>query len=127
LTGNAPFDLELNIRTVTSPSPVVKWIRGIKTNEWKLSVPDFEFEFVGTYVVSIASVRDSTGCDEEVLGEEGRSVLVEVAETASVIPVSISTDVCVGSRLEFLLQGSAPWTLTYVQALSYPFLHSHLG
>jgi nucleoporin POM152 len=112
LQGKAPFDLELNIRTVTSPTPVVKWIRGIKTNEWNLDVPDFEFAFVGTYQVAIASVRDATGCEEEVLGEEGRSVKVEVAETASVVAVSKQRDVCVGQSLQFMLRGQAPWTLS---------------
>jgi hypothetical protein len=37
--------------------------------------------------------------------------LVEVAETASVIPLLRVEDVCVGSELSFLLQGSPPWQL----------------
>lgn len=114
LQGKAPFDLELSIRTVTSPTPVVKWIRGITKNEWKLDVPDFEFAFVGMYEVAIASVRDATGCAEEVLevGGEGRVVKVEVAETASVVTVRKGRDVCVGEELEFGLRGQAPWTLS---------------
>lgn len=118
--GKAPFSIELNIWTAKRVSPFVRRVDNIKTTEWKLEVPDFEFDGVGSYSIAIARVQDASGCDQDVLGDDESTIKVEVAETASIIPLSKAQDVCVGQELAFMLQGSSPWTLTSVSVPSTP-------
>jgi len=39
--------------------------------------------------------------------------MVEVVESARIVPVSKAEDLCVGDTLDFLLQGKAPWVIEY--------------
>jgi nucleoporin POM152 len=119
LRGKAPFELEVAIRSPGSYSPTVRKV-AIQSSRWSLDLPDYEFDHVGLYSIAIVSVKDATGCEQEVGEPVGQgqhqqpqlnSILVEVAETASVIPLLRVEDVCVGSELSFLLQGSPPWQL----------------
>lgn len=117
LKGKAPFAVTLHISTPKSAHPVVRTVGDIHAHEWPVAVDDFEFSQLGQYTVSVESVSDASGCAQDLAAEgveEAKAFRVEVAETASVVQVQKVEDVCVGQSLDFLLQGSPPWTLTYV-------------
>jgi nucleoporin POM152 len=108
--GQAPFDVTLHLHLDESSQPAVRHIKGVQS-PWKIDLPDFEFEHVGMYRIKIASVSDASGCDRKEREQDVAELRVEVAETASVIPLIKTRDVCVGQQLDFLLQGTKPWNL----------------
>lgn len=111
--GRAPFLVHFTIQNLAS-SETKKEIKEFRTYDWHLHFEKYLFSTVGSYLITIDSVRDASSCDEII--EEGalRSIWVDVAETAMIVPFERRTDVCVGDLLQFQLEGSAPWTITYV-------------
>ena len=117
LKGKAPFAVTLHITTPKSSQPIVRTIEEIPTDEWRIDLDDLEFSQLGLYTVSVESVADASGCAQDLMGEgveDAKAFKVEVAETASIVQVQKGEDVCVGQSLDFLLQGTSPWSLTYV-------------
>lgn len=117
LKGKAPYSVTLHIVTPKSSQPVVRTIADILTDEWRIELGDFEFSQLGVYTVSVESVADASGCAQDLAGdgiEDSKAFRVEIAETASIVQVQKGEDVCVGQSLDFLLQGTAPWSLTCV-------------
>lgn len=120
--GKAPFEVTLHIQTAKATHPVVRTISNIQSNEWQLSIDDYEFHHLGVYSISIETVRDASGCEQDLSAEEveeAKTLKVEVAETASVAQLQRGEDVCVGQALDFQLQGSPPWSLTFVLLSSF--------
>ncbi|CDZ97902.1 hypothetical protein [Phaffia rhodozyma] len=113
LYGKAPFELDLSIQSAKVAQPIIRRIKNIPSREWTLDIPDVVFDRVGAHIITIDAVRDSSGCEQDMIDPELAKLKVEVAETASVVPIGRSEDVCVGQTLDFLLQGSSPWKLTY--------------
>ncbi|KAG8857714.1 hypothetical protein FRB91_010951 [Serendipita sp. 411] len=112
LEGKAPFFVDFSIQNMAS-SEVRNETMKITSHEWQVKFPDYVFTTVGSYIVNINSVRDSSSC-EEIVNETGRRQLwVEVAETAMIVPYERRSDVCVGDLLQFQLEGVQPWTITY--------------
>jgi len=109
LTGKAPFDLELSVRRPAS-NRVESFPIRVKSNEWTLDLP-YEVKDVGRHEVTISSVQDATGCAWDLSERDVLSTMVEVVESARIVPVDHETDLCVGDTLDFLLQGKAPWTI----------------
>lgn len=126
----APFDLELEVKSVGSSNKPTRFpVHNIDTNDWSVVIP-FAFKKAGKHEVTVWSVRDANGCETIVdksaktgasqWDEEQRQVVrvpaatVDVADVATIKALSPQTDHCVGDSLDFLLQGVAPWTITYL-------------
>ena len=109
LSGKAPFTLDLAVRKPAS-SQVDSFTVDITTHDWTLDLP-YEVRDVGRYEVTITAVKDSSGCDWQLDEKDTLSTLVEVVESARIVPVSQEKDLCAGDTLDFLLQGKAPWTI----------------
>ena len=126
LTGQAPFDLELEVKAAGSAQPPGTFPIHATSHEWPVVLP-FAFSTAGRYEVTLWSVRDANGCeriidrsastsppttkDKQVVRAPSGSV--DVADTASIAPVQPGRHHCVGDNLDFVLQGIAPWTITY--------------
>jgi nucleoporin POM152 len=109
LEGKAPFTINLAVRKPAS-SKVESHTVVAKSNEWTLDLPLAVTE-IGRYEVSIVSMSDISDCEQVVHETDRLSTTVEVVESARIVSVSQTKDLCVGDTLDFLLQGKAPWTI----------------
>jgi len=112
LTGTPPFSVELTIKNLASSEVRTEKFRTSDT-EWKLSVPDYRFDTVGPHVITIDAVHDASKCAQAEPDVARRSLWVDVAETAAIIPLERRGDYCVGDVLNFQLEGNAPWRINY--------------
>jgi nucleoporin POM152 len=107
LKGTPPFTLSVAVRNLaegeTHHTQIVT-----HDHEWAVNVPDYVFRTIGPHVVAVEKVRDASMCDE-LGGARERSLWVDVAETAAIIPLERRVDYCVGDVLNFQLEGTAPW------------------
>jgi nucleoporin POM152 len=78
--------------------------------EWAMDLPHTMKE-VGRHEVVVTSLVDQSGCEWAIGDEDVMSSVVEVVESARIVPVNQVEDLCVGDTLDFLLQGKAPWTI----------------
>ncbi|PWN51672.1 putative nuclear pore membrane protein [Violaceomyces palustris] len=127
LTGAAPFtvDFELHDSSITSRADAAKHAKkirrtGIKSKEYKLEVSkeEFVFETKGKWSLRVTRVVDGHGCEYSPLElsrtpPPGLLLEMEVADTAGITPASSRDDYCVGEMVDFVLQGTPPWTVTY--------------
>ncbi|EIW69014.1 hypothetical protein TREMEDRAFT_71756 [Tremella mesenterica DSM 1558] len=111
LQGKAPFTINLTVRKPASTQLFTHTVM-VKTNEWTLDVP-YVVKDIGRHEVSIISVTDDSGCAQIVNDDDRLSTVVEVVESARIVPVTALEDLCEGDNLDFLLQGKAPWTIEY--------------
>ena len=111
LHGRAPFVVRFSIKNMAS-SEVHKELRELHTNEWNLDFPSYTFKTVGPHQVTIDSVHDASSCDEQIPDPLKRTLWVDVAETAMIVPYERRQDVCVGELLQFQLEGTPPWQIT---------------
>lgn len=112
LNGKAPFELSLAVRKPASTS-VKEYKVTVENKDWTLDLPHTLTE-VGRHEVSLVSVQDASGCLQEVHDSDRLTTIVEVVESAKIVPVGQQGDLCVGDTLDFLLQGKAPWTIEWV-------------
>ncbi|KAH8930739.1 hypothetical protein BT69DRAFT_1966 [Atractiella rhizophila] len=116
LEGEAPFKVELELREEGSSSKTRNFIlEGITKKEMELDL-DYQLDNSGRHQLFVRSVEDKNCRSESpyasTLVQESPSLITfEVAETAAITPVQVARDHCVGDKLEFVLQGSAPWTV----------------
>lgn len=124
LGGTPPFSLKFAIKD--SMGVIRKTItrHGIDKPEYSLSVDPTEFQFddTGRWSTELLSVRDAHSCERTISGD-GRvdiqqkgirqTLEVDVVETANISPLGTRSDYCVGETIDFVLQGSPPWTITY--------------
>jgi nucleoporin POM152 len=111
LEGSPPFSLILSIKNIAS-SQVDRRMIQVPTNTWRLDLPSYTFATIGPHLVSIETVTDSSGCEQAALDPLSRSIWVDVAETAAIIPIEKGEDICVGDVTQFQLEGIPPWTIT---------------
>lgn len=119
--GSPPFILTLSIKNI-AVSHVDKRTITVPTNTWRLNLPSYSFTSIGPHLVTIDMVTDSSGCEQAALDPLHRSIWIDIAETAAIIPFEKREDICVGDVTQFQLEGIPPWTITYV----YLILNLHL-
>ncbi|KIJ66251.1 hypothetical protein HYDPIDRAFT_86511 [Hydnomerulius pinastri MD-312] len=112
LEGTPPFQLQLSIRNLAA-SKTRKETVEVHDKVWKLDLPSYYFTSIGPYQVSIESVHDSSHCEQAELDPLRRSIWIDVAETAAIIPFEKRKDFCVGDVTQFQLEGTPPWTIGY--------------
>ena len=112
LRGTPPFTLDLAIRNLGTSAVQLETVN-VPTNEWALNVASYLFTSVGQHIVEIQAVRDANGCDFAPADPTRRSIWVDVAETAAIVPYDRRLDYCVGDALQFQLEGTPPWRVQY--------------
>ncbi|KAF9056084.1 hypothetical protein BJ165DRAFT_1430770 [Panaeolus papilionaceus] len=112
LEGTPPFTVTLSVKNIAASHIDTRTIN-VPTNTWRLDLPTYHFHSIGPHLVSIETVVDASGCEQAALDPLFRSVWVDVAESASIIPFERREDVCVGDLLQFQLEGIPPWTIGY--------------
>lgn len=113
LDGQPPFEIDLEVREEGHRTSEKFTISDIDAHEWAVSLP-FAFNTPSAHSVAITRVSDAHGCGRTIdRAVPGALVAVLVAEIASITPVLPQMDHCVGDFLEYELQGSPPFTVTY--------------
>ncbi|OBZ79799.1 hypothetical protein A0H81_01490 [Grifola frondosa] len=97
IEGTPPFKLELSIRNLAASS--------IHTEVVECTIRRGGL----TYVVFVPLYRAALGVPDP----SHRSIWVDVAETAAIIPFDRRVDYCVGDAIQFQLEGTPPWTIGY--------------
>ncbi|KIK30206.1 hypothetical protein PISMIDRAFT_26692 [Pisolithus microcarpus 441] len=112
LDGTPPFQLKLSIKNLAANKVRVENIE-VNDRTWRLNLPSYYFTSVGPYQVTIDSVHDSSRCEQAMVDPLHRSIWIDVAETAAIIPLEKKKDFCVGDIIQFELEGTPPWTIGY--------------
>lgn len=127
LNGKAPFTLEYAIKDNTGAIRKTLTKSDITTHTYSLQIhqSDFPFEKTGKWSVDLIKIVDGNGCERSLKSVEGldsnlstmkqqkSNMEIEVVESANISPVGTRLDYCVGETIDFVLQGSSPWTVTY--------------
>lgn len=120
LEGQPPFEIELEMREEGHRTPQRFTVGEINTHEWPVSLPII-FQTPLPHTLTIRRVVDANGCSRLIDSSSvalpsisGKtSIVVPVAEIASIQPVLPSLDACVGDFLEYVVQGAPPFTVKY--------------
>lgn len=110
LEGTPPFELQISIKNLAA-SKVKTEIIKVPGKTWTVSLPLYTFESIGPHLITIESVQDASHCEQAALDPLYRSVWVDVAETAAIIPFNRRENFCVGEISYFQLEGTPPWTI----------------
>ena len=113
LEGTPPFKVGLSIRNLAT-SHIYRETLKLDEKLWKLQVPNYTFHSIGPHIVTIESVQDASHCEQAVPDPLYRSIWVDVAETAAIVPFDRRQDFCVGDVTQFQLEGTPPWSIGYV-------------
>lgn len=110
LNGTPPFQLSVTIRNLAA-SEAYHETFVVNNYAWKLDVPSYVFKSIGPHEVTIDSVQDASHCEQSVIDTSTRSLWVDVAETAAIVPFDRREHFCVGEISQFQLEGTPPWTI----------------
>ncbi|BGP38594.1 hypothetical protein JCM10450v2_002543 [Rhodotorula kratochvilovae] len=121
LEGQAPFEVELEVREDGHRASKRYTIPAIQTHDWPVTLP-YGLNSAAPHSILVRRVEDAHGCETLIdpasaapalAGALKTSVSVPVAEIATITPVSPQVDHCVGDALEFIVQGAPPFTVKY--------------
>ncbi|KAI0049256.1 hypothetical protein FA95DRAFT_1571322 [Auriscalpium vulgare] len=112
LEGTPPFELTISVKNHASSESYSETITTYET-AWKLDLSDHSFKTVGPHMVTIESVRDAWHCEQIISHPRERSIWVDVAESAAIVPFDRREHFCVGEAAQFQLEGIPPWTVGY--------------
>jgi nucleoporin POM152 len=112
LTGKAPYEVLLELGEPSRHQPIPHRIRDIATKAWALQL-DHVFEHAGPHEVVVRSIVDANGCERAYEAAAAPRMTIDVAEIATIAAVAPQNDYCVGQSLDFTLQGTQPWSVTY--------------
>jgi len=114
--GSPPFSLVLSVKNIAT-SQVDKRTIQVPMNDWKLNLPSYIFNTIGPHLISIETVADSSGCEPTASDPHHRSIWVDVAETAAIIPIERRDHICVGDIAQFQLEGRIQSNQRVVQTI----------
>lgn len=117
LSGTAPFRLHLSIKNLAA-SEVQQESLVVPDHSWKLNIPSYLFKSIGPHEVTIDSVSDVSGCEQTIPDPLYRSIWVDVAETAAIVPFDRREHFCAGEVAQFQLEGTPPWAIGCVLIIS---------
>jgi|ERR1700722_11213706 len=110
LEGTPPFVVHISIKNPAA-SHVDTRIIELSEKIWKIDISSYAFKSIGPYLVTIESVQDSSHCSPAPLDPLQKSIWVDVAEAAAIIPFDRRDHYCVGDISQFQLEGTPPWTI----------------
>jgi nucleoporin POM152 len=111
LEGTPPFTLQISIKTA---SHVYHQTAEVTDKVWKIDLPSYSFNSIGPHHVTIESVQDASQCPRAPVDLWQRSIWVDVAETAAIVPIDRREHYCVGDVARFELEGTPPWAIRFV-------------
>lgn len=114
LHGTPPFKLGLSVKSLTS-SELHREVLDINKNVWKIDLPSYKFTTIGAHRITIESVQDALHCEQDILDPLTRSIWVDVAESAAIVPMERRENYCVGDVPQFQLEGTPPWDISCVR------------
>ncbi|KAI0068080.1 hypothetical protein BV25DRAFT_515842 [Artomyces pyxidatus] len=112
LEGTPPFELKISVKNSAAGESHVETVT-LAEPSWRLDFPSYNFKYVGQHLVTIESVRDASHCDQTTPDPRERSIWVDVAESAAIVPFDRREHLCVGDSAQFQLEGVPPWTIGY--------------
>lgn len=112
LEGTLPFHVQLSIRNLAASEIYTETVE-LHDKTWKLNVPNYSFRSIGPHIVTIESVRDASHCEQAIPDPLYRTIKIDVAETAAIVPFDQRQDFCVNDVLQFQLEGTPPWSIGY--------------
>ena len=112
LEGTPPFQLQVSVRNLAASEVHTETIE-LWDSSWRVHLPNYVFRSIGPHQITIDSVKDASHCEQVAPDPLFRSIWVDVAETAAIIPFSRREDYCVGDAIPFQLEGTPPWTIGY--------------
>ena len=112
LEGTPPFHLQVSVRNLAASEVHTETVE-LWDSQWRVNLPNYTFRSIGPHQVTIESVTDESHCEQVAPDPLFRSIWVDVAETAAIIPFSRREDYCVGDAIPFQLEGTPPWTIGY--------------
>ncbi|KAI0639968.1 hypothetical protein C8Q77DRAFT_1043739 [Trametes polyzona] len=112
LEGTPPFQLQVSVRNLAASEVYTETLE-LHDTVWRVHLPNYTFRSIGPHQVTIESVQDASRCEQVAPDPLYRSIWVDVAETAAIIPFSRREDYCVGDVIPFQLEGTPPWTIGY--------------
>lgn len=112
LDGRPPFHLELSVKSLATSETYRETVE-LWESHWKINLPTYEFSSIGPHLVTIESVRDASSCGQSAIDPLKKSIWVDVAESAAIVPFDRREHFCVGDVTQFQLEGIPPWTIKY--------------
>ncbi|KAI5121322.1 hypothetical protein M0805_003789 [Coniferiporia weirii] len=112
LEGRPPFHLELSVKNLAA-SEVYRQTVELWETQWRIDLPNYVFTSIGPHLVTIESVRDASSCEQMAADPMKKSIWVDVAESAAIVPFDRREHFCVGDVTQFQLEGIPPWTIGY--------------
>lgn len=128
LKGQPPFTLKLSLKNLSNNKRVVEEVT-VDSHSWPgeppelptlmtranlllaVGIPSYEFETMGPTLLTIESMEDSSACTETQPDVPKRSIWIDVAESAAVVPFDRKRDYCVGEPISLQLEGIPSWTI----------------
>jgi nucleoporin POM152 len=110
LEGTPPFQLRLSVKNLAA-SQVHTETMELSGTTWKVDLPSYAFKSLGPHLITIESVRDASNCAQVALDTLHKSMWVDVAETATIVPFDRRENYCAGDVSQFQLEGTPPWTI----------------
>ncbi len=118
LEGQPPFSLDLSIKSLAT-SHIHRETVEIRETQWKVNLPKYIFSSIGPHQVTIEAIRDASPCKQSVTDPSKKSIWVDVAESAAIVPYDRREHFCVGDVAQFQMEGSPPWTVGYASCYLY--------
>ncbi|KAI0756262.1 hypothetical protein C8Q80DRAFT_1092612 [Daedaleopsis nitida] len=112
LEGTPPFQLTVSVRNLAASEVHTETLE-LSDASWRLSLPGYAFGSIGPHQVTLDAVRDASHCEQVAPDPLFRTLWVDVAETAAIVPFSRREHYCVGDAIPFQLEGTPPWTIGY--------------
>ena len=110
LQGTPPFELTISVQNFAASERFTETVT-VHDTTWRLDLPGYRFKSVGHHQVAIETVRDASHCDQKLPDSHERSIWVDVAESAAIVPFDRREHFCVGEVAQFQLEGIPPWTI----------------
>jgi nucleoporin POM152 len=111
LQGAPPFDLILEMKHDSHPREIIR-LTNITEKNYKFKPPTLST--TGRYKIQLVSLQDATGCEKSFDRDlKDTSISVQVSDVARIASLN-SDSVCVGDFLSYTLQGTPPFTVTYM-------------
>ena len=110
LTGTPPFTLRFALTRISAPGAPQIFERRTTTHEYVVDAKEVALDASGAYELVIERISDAHGCASSIPDTPLR---IDVVETAGIVPSSARRDYCVGEQIDFVLQGTSPWTVHY--------------
>ncbi|KAI0036593.1 hypothetical protein K488DRAFT_40635 [Vararia minispora EC-137] len=112
LEGTPPFQLTFSIKGFAAGEIRTETV-AVNSHSWKLDLPEYSFKTVGRHLITIESIQDASHCEQTAPDPHERSIWIDVAESAAIVPYDRREHFCVGEVAQFQLEGIPPWVIGY--------------